>query len=400
MSTIANVPWPDVRIGDVLTYLDERVGLDDSAEYLTITVKRRHGGLEGRERLLGHQIQTKKQFRLIPGAFIISRVQCWHQAYAIVPDDIPPNMIASINYDQFAVSPKVDRRFFWWLSHSPYFTETVRSSAFGVVIEKMVFDREAWLGKKIPLPPLEEQQRIVARVEELAAKIEEARVLRKQCMEESRAFWHSGADTMYRRLRDKFGVQALGMVCHTITDGDHNTPQFSDEGVRFIFVGNVSSGRLHFENCKRVSVDYFKTLKLQRLPERGDILYSAVGATLGIPAVVNSDEAFCFQRHVAILKLDRKQVDSQFAWHMLSSRTIFDKAWASTTGSAQPTVPLHAIRALPIPVPPLSEQLQIVSYLDELQKKTDALKTLQKETSVELDALMPSILDKAFRGEL
>jgi type I restriction enzyme S subunit len=50
--------------------------------------------------------------------------------------------------------------------------------------------------------------------------------------------------------------------------------------------------------------------------------------------------------------------------------------------------------------PPLQEQRRIVAHLDHLQKETDALKALQAETSVELDALMPSILDKAFRGEL
>jgi type I restriction enzyme S subunit len=53
-----------------------------------------------------------------------------------------------------------------------------------------------------------------------------------------------------------------------------------------------------------------------------------------------------------------------------------------------------------IPVPPLPEQRRIVAYLDDLQQKTDSLKALQAETSAELDALMPSILDKAFRGEL
>jgi hypothetical protein len=42
-------------------------------------VKRKHGGLEARERLFGHEIKTKKQFRLIPGAFIISRIQCWQR---------------------------------------------------------------------------------------------------------------------------------------------------------------------------------------------------------------------------------------------------------------------------------------------------------------------------------
>lgn len=172
--------WVETPLAKVLTYLDDRVEFDDSAEYITITVKRRNGGLEAREKLYGHQIKTKKQFRLVPGAFIISRVQCWHQAFAIVPDEVPANMIASTNYDQFEISPTVDRRFFWWLSHSPLFVETVRSSAVGVVIEKMVFDRDAWLEKTIPLPPLPEQRRIVARIEQLAARVGEARALRKQ----------------------------------------------------------------------------------------------------------------------------------------------------------------------------------------------------------------------------
>ena len=187
-----NPPWRQVRLREILTYVEELVPLDDFREYITITVKRRHGGLEARERLLGHEIKTKKQFRLIPGAFIISRIQCWHQAYAVVPEDAPENMIASQNYDQFTISPGVDDRFFWWFSHSPLFTETVRSSAFGVVIEKMVFNREAWLDKPIPLPPLNEQRRIVSRIEELVARVEESRRLRDDTMEETKAVLISG----------------------------------------------------------------------------------------------------------------------------------------------------------------------------------------------------------------
>ena len=61
---------------------------------------------------------------------------------------------------------------------------------------------------------------------------------------------------------------------------------------------------------------------------------------------------------------------------------------------------LKFIREFPVPLPPLREQRQIVAQLDDLQTKADALKGLQAGTSTELDALMPSILDKAFRGEL
>jgi type I restriction enzyme S subunit len=192
----------------------------------------------------------------------------------------------------------------------------------------------------------------------------------------------------------------LAEACTTITDGDHNTPLFGEIGVRFIFVGNVSSGFLHFRDSKRVSDEYFKTLRPQRLPQRGDLLYSAVGATLGVPAVVDSDEPFCFQRHIAILKPSPKRLESRFGWYMLRSRTVFDSAWSATTGSAQPTIPLRAIRELPIPLPPLAEQRRIIVELDRLQAEIDSLRCLQAETTAEIDALLPSILSRAFAGEM
>lgn len=81
-------------------------------------------------------------------------------------------------------------------------------------------------------------------------------------------------------------------------------------------------------------------------------------------------------------------------------KVLYKAAWAGATGSAQPTIPLKAIRALEIPLPPLSEQRHIVAYLDDLQAEVDGLKQLQIETEAELNALLPSILDKAFKGEL
>jgi type I restriction enzyme, S subunit len=249
-------------------------------------------------------------------------------------------------------------------------------------------------------PPLEEQRRIVARIEELATRIDEAHALRRRAADETELLSQSGNERRYQELCARHGTRSLANVCSSITDGDHNTPVFTDEGVRFIFVGNVSSGHLHFDGSKRVSLEYFRTLKPQRLPKRGDILYSAVGATLGIPAVVDSDEPFCFQRHVAILKPDETRLEARFGWHMLRSRTVFEKAWSSTTGSAQPTVPLRAIRELQIPAPPLTEQRRIVSELDALQARVDAMRHLQADATAELDALLPSVLDKAFKGEL
>ena len=68
--------------------------------------------------------------------------------------------------------------------------------------------------------------------------------------------------------------------------------------------------------------------------------------------------------------------------------------------SAQKNINLGILSPLPTAVLPMPEQRRIVAYLDGLQAKVDALKKLQAETAAELDALLPSILDRAFRGEL
>jgi len=256
--------------------------------------------------------------------------------------------------------------------------------------------------KKYPTLPDEFADVIhtVELIESLAARVNEAQRLREEADEEANSLERSILDKIYKSCVAQFGTVELADACDTITDGDHITPKFADNGVKFIFVGNVSSGFLHFRNCKYVVPEYFEKIRPQRKAKLGDILYSAVGATLGIPAIVDQQEDFCFQRHIAIIKPNRAKLDSKFLWYLMRSATIFDFAWANTTGSAQPTVPLNAIRKIPVVVPPLDEQRRIVAYLDGLQAKVNALRGLQSETQEELDALLPSVLDMAFRGEL
>jgi type I restriction enzyme S subunit len=116
--------------------------------------------------------------------------------------------------------------------------------------------------------------------------------------------------------------------------------------------------------------------------------------------MVDVDDPFCFQRHIAIIRPDLHRFSSQFIWHMLRSETLFQQAWSNTTGSAQPTVPLNAIRRLPIPDAPLNEQRRHAESLSCALRELSKLSMHRYSQAAELDALLPSILDKSFRGEL
>jgi type I restriction enzyme S subunit len=400
--TFKSTHWEEVPLKRILTYLDDRVELDDAEEYATITVKRRHGGLEEREKLLGHQIKTKKQFRLVPGAFIISRIQCWHQAYAVVPDSVPPNMIASTNYDQFAVSPDVDRRFFWWLSHSPRFTETVRSSAVGVVIEKMVFDRDAWLEKTIPLPPFQEQRRIVARIEELAAKIHEAQALRQQALKEAGAVVKTA---LFKLASD---VRIDGTLADILSGPPRNgwsaRCDNADTGIPVLSLGAVTGFHYRPTEFKRTSLHAPKDGHFWL--NSGDILItrSNTPELVGHAAIYDGSPAPCIYPDLMMrLEIRPTAIDRRFIWYWLQSPSVreFIEKNAKGTSPTMKKISQGTVMAIPFPSSlQLVDQRRIVAKLDNLQTQVNVLKTLQAQTSTELDAMLPSILDKAFKGEL
>jgi type I restriction enzyme S subunit len=191
----------------------------------------------------------------------------------------------------------------------------------------------------------------------------------------------------------------VAAVAQSVTDGDHQPPPKADTGIPFIFISNIINGYIDFSGCSWVPADYFAALRPARLPQRGDVLYSAVG-TYGIPCVVDTEAPFCFQRHIAIIKPDRKRIVPRYLAWALSSSDVFDQATRAATGSTQLTVPLRAIRNLRFPLPSLQSQHRVVTYLDGIQAKANAVKRLQAESVTELDALLPAVLDKAFRGEL
>lgn len=164
----------------------------------------------------------------------------------------------------------------------------------------------------------------------------------------------------------------LSSICNAVTDGDHLPPPKSDDGIAFLTIGNITTGVLNFEGCRFVPQSYFERVAAFRRPTRGDILYTVVGATFGRPALVDTDRPFCVQRHIAILK-PSKHIEVRFVMAVLRSALAYEQATASTTGTAQPTIPLGSLRSFMVPLPPIAEQRRIVEKVDQLMVLVDKL---------------------------
>jgi type I restriction enzyme S subunit len=177
----------------------------------------------------------------------------------------------------------------------------------------------------------------------------------------------------------------LADLWRAVTDGDHQPPPKSTTGVPFLTIGNVSKGFLDFSSTRFVSRAYFDDLGPDRVPRKGDLIYTVVGS-FGRALFVNTDEEFCVQRHIAILKpLPSTYVP--FMRLVMNSPFVYGQAAAGATGIAQPTVGLGVLRRFAIPLPPLAEQKRIVGKVDHLMSLLDDLEAKlrkQEETATRL----------------
>jgi type I restriction enzyme, S subunit len=183
------------------------------------------------------------------------------------------------------------------------------------------------------------------------------------------------------------------LVAH-LTDGDHQPPPQTHEGIPFLVIGNVRNGEIDFSETRHVEDAYYKSLDPVRKPRLGDLLYTLVGS-FGIPVRVRTEAPFCIQRHIAILRPHDDSPTDYLALAMASDN-VFKQASAVATGTAQMTVPLAGLRRIAIPMAPLAEELRIVAELDRRL-------SLLRETEAQVDAnlqraesLRQSVLHSAF----
>jgi type I restriction enzyme, S subunit len=253
---------------------------------------------------------------------------------------------------------------------------------------------------EVPLPAIGEQRQIISRLEQLSAKLEEARRLRRESIEEGKAVLISEWREVFEAA-EAHGWRNLSIedCCEAIIDYRGRTPPLAETGIPHLTSRNVKNGKIDWNTNKFVAPETYEKYMTRGIPRPGDVIFT-MEAPLGEAAVVPDQRRFSLAQRTLLLRGRPEVVGGEFLARVIMSPQVHDEIYSKATGTTVKGIASKRLKHIPIPVPPLGEQLRIVAYLDDLQIKLGGLKKLQSETAAELDALMPSILSKAFRGEL
>lgn len=386
------------RIGDLLHRSEETIELQPDAQYLEITVKLWGKGVVLRGVVTGAQVAASRRIVARSGQFILSRIDARNGALGIVPDELD-GAIVSNDFPVFnLVAEHLLPAFFGWMCRTAGFVEECKRASEGTT-NRVRLDEKKFLAREIPLPPLGEQRRIVARIEELAAQIHEARALRNQAAEEVEALLTAARRTTMSRFTGY--PSTLNDACVAIIDNLHSNPRLSDTGVPCVRSPDVGYGTLNLEGAQRTDEEEFNHRTSRGQPQADDIVLVREGGGTGKCALVREGQRFSLGQRVMMIRPNKDCILPKFFLHQLLSPLVQEEQIAPLSkGSASPHLNIGALKTFNLNVPPLPEQRLAVVELDAVQAEVDALKRLQTETAAALDALLPSVLDKAFTGDL
>lgn len=191
----------------------------------------------------------------------------------------------------------------------------------------------------------------------------------------------------------------LKNIADLITDGEHATPKRSDKGYYLLSARNVQNGWISLEKVDFIPKEEFLRIKKRCNPEHLDVLISCSGS-VGRVSIVPDNLEFGMVRSAALLKLQSNTRSAKFIELCLRSDIGQKQIKSLQKATAQANLFLGPIGKIVIPIPSIEEQLKIVSIVESLFSKVHAIEEKYMDLKQKTDNLPQAILAKAFKGEL
>lgn len=306
----------------------------------------------------------------------------------------------------------INANYLMYCFQSKYFREFMLSNVSGVGGSLMRAQPKYVQTYPIPLPPLSEQQRIVESIEELFAKLDEAKerlqevadsfavrkaaILHKAFTGELTKQWRWENGVSYESWEEKKGEDFFEYV----TSGSRGWAKYySDKGSIFIRMGNLNHGTIELDFSDIQYVELPDQVEGQRSKlQKNDILIS-ITADVGMIALVREDMDAYINQYVALARPKNDLYAEFLAWYFVSNDGL-QQMQNKQRGATKIGLGLQDIRSIILKIPTLPEQHEIVRLIDDLLARERSAQQAAEQALASIDLMKKSILARAFRGEL
>ena len=420
--------FPFARIGDVITRSTLLIHVEDDVLYKQVTVKTNGGGavLRNKNLELGKNIGTKTQYLAREGQFVMSKIDARNGAFGIITNEIDSAIVTS-DFPLFDVNTKLVHPFYLYLlSTTKPFIQYAQSCSRGTTNRQRI-DVDSFLSQKIPLPSLEEQNKIIVAYRTTIAQAKQystqAKDIDKQIEKylqdeleietrdytiekQTDGFLHFinystidkwGTDFMVKNIQfsssTKYKTKKICQLCNISSGGTPN------RGRKEYYGGNIpwiKTGELKNEiltDTEEKITPLGMNNSSAKLYPKGSLVVAMYGATIGKTAKLGVD-ATTNQACAVLFDIDNKQIQTDFLWLYLQSQT--DKLKAMAYGGAQPNINAGIVANYEIPLPPFDTQNEIVEHITRLRKKQKDLQrqslTLRQQATEQFEQTIFSVI--------
>lgn len=258
------------------------------------------------------------------------------------------------------------------------------------------------IGKiQLPVPPLQEQKQIVAILDQAFESIDQAKANIEKNIDNAKDLFQSKLNDIFSQKGDGWEEKALGELGTLTSSKRIYKNEYVSEGVAFYRSKEIKE----LANNRDISLELFiseeRYLEIKNkfgIPEKGDILLTAVG-TIGEMYVVKDKESPFYFKDGNIMWL--KEFTTLNTYYLKYALMCFvEQLKSMSQGSAYSALTIEKLKKYTISVPSITVQNKLVSDMDAVKKNTIEIEKLYTKKLEELDELKKSILQKAFAGEL
>lgn len=379
--------WISYRLGDFLERKYDNISIDSFTKYKRITIKTKGQGIELRDEVEGIDIGTKNQFIAYQNQFLLSKIDAMNGAFGIVPIECDQGIITG-NFWTYNINEKIiDKEYLRLLCMKQVFTKFSIEASEGTTNRRYLREIK-FLNLPIFLPLIPEQQCIVSKIESVKKRICQIEKLRLEQIKEIKNLLHSKYTDVI------VGAEWLPMI--EIAPIIRRPVEIKEESF-YPELGIRCFGKGTFHKPALTGTEV-ATKKIFRI-KKDDLVFSNVFAWEGGIAVAKEEDNDRYGSHRFISCVaDKEKVLEEFlCFHFLSPKGLEDINGCSPGGAGRnKTLGLDKLMKIKVPVPDIELQREFLKLL----KKTNDIKEHYKQTEKELNELIPSLLDKAFKGEL